>query len=208
MFMQYELPFEVDALEPVIDRETVKVHHGKHHVTYTMTFNTLAEKAGMQDRDVTEILKDLDSVDDEQLRTGLRNNGGGFFNHNLYFEMLTPGGKALPGGKLADRINEDLGGFYKMKEDMTLMALGQFGSGWAWLSVTHEGRLVISKTLNQDNDYSLKTGNVPIFTIDVWEHAYYLKYKNLRADYVNAIWDIVDWEAVEKRFLSVVKDYS
>ena len=201
MFEQYKLPYEANALESVIDEETVKTHHGKHHATYTTTFNTLAEKAGFAgETDAAKVLMNLDTVADEAVRTGLRNNGGGFLNHNLYFEELTPGGKALGDGALKAAIDRELGGFEKMKEDMTTLALTQFGSGWAWLSVTPEKKLVLSKTPNQDNDYSLKTGNIPIFTIDVWEHAYYLRYKNLRADYVKNIWDIVNWEVVEKRY--------
>lgn len=203
MFTQYQLPYGLAELEPVIDKETVLTHHGKHHKTYTATFNTLAAQAGVEGKTVPEILSELDKIDDDALRAGLRNNGGGFFNHNLYFETLTPGGKALPDGPLKEAIDRDLGGFEKMKEDMSLLALSQFGSGWAWLSVTPDKKLVLSKTPNQDNDYSLKTGNTPIFTIDVWEHAYYLKYKNLRADYVNSIWSIVDWEAVEKKFAAI-----
>lgn len=201
MFKQYELPFASDALEPTIDALTVETHHGKHHAAYTKAFNELAEKAGMADMPVEELLANLDKAP-EELRTGLRNQGGGYYNHNLYFSTLSPNGGGVPTGELAKKIDETFGSFDSFKEQISKLALGQFGSGWAWLSAAEDGSLVLSATANQDNPISLGTGNKPIFTIDVWEHAYYLKYKNLRASYVSELFNIVDWAAVEKLYLS------
>ena len=201
MFKQYELPFASDALEPTIDALTVETHHGKHHAAYTKAFNELAQKAGMADMPVEELLSNLDKAP-EELRTGLRNQGGGYYNHNLYFSTLSPNGGGVPTGELAKKIDETFGSFDSFKEQISKLALGQFGSGWAWLSVAKDGSLVLSATANQDNPISLGTGNKPIFTIDVWEHAYYLKYKNLRASYVSELFNIVDWAAVEKLYLS------
>ena len=201
MFKQYELPFASDALEPTIDALTVETHHGKHHAAYTKAFNELAEKAGMADMPVEELLSNLDKAP-EELRTGLRNQGGGYYNHNLYFSTLSPNGGGVPTGELAKKIDETFGSFDSFKEQISKLALGQFGSGWAWLSVAKDGSLVLSATANQDNPISLGTGNKPIFTIDVWEHAYYLKYKNLRASYVSELFNIVDWAEVEKLYLS------
>lgn len=200
MFEQYKLPFEKDALEPVIDAVTVETHHGKHHATYTATFNKLAEDAGVADKSVEEILGNLDSISDEGLRKGLRNNGGGFYNHNLYFMTLSPDGGGEPTGKLADKINESFGSFGEMKQKLSDLAMTQFGSGWSFLSVDKEGNLFASQSPNQDNPISEGTGRTPILAIDVWEHAYYLGYKNLRADYVKAIWDKIDWNKVAELY--------
>ena len=201
MYKQYELPFASDALEPTIDALTVETHHGKHHAAYTKAFNELAQKAGMSDMSAEELLANLDKAP-EELRVGLKNQGGGYYNHNLYFSTLSPFGGGAPEGELAKKIDETFGSFDSFKEQITKLALGQFGSGWAWLSVTKDGGLVLSASANQDNPISLGTGNTPIFTIDVWEHAYYLKYKNLRASYVNELFNIVDWDAVEKLYLA------
>lgn len=200
MFEQYKLPFEKDALEPVIDAVTVETHHGKHHATYTATFNKLAEDAGVADKSVEEILGNLDSISDEGLRKGLRNNGGGFYNHNLYFMTLSPDGGGEPTGKLADKINESFGSFGEMKQKLSDLAMTQFGSGWSFLSADKEGNLYASQSPNQDNPISEGTGRTPILAIDVWEHAYYLGYKNLRADYVKAIWDKIDWNKVAELY--------
>ena len=204
MYKQYELPFASNALEPTIDALTVETHHGKHHAAYTKAFNELAEKAGMADMPVEELLANLDKAP-EELRTGLRNQGGGYYNHNLYFSTLSPNGGGVPKGELAKKIDETFGSFDSFKEQISKLAIGQFGSGWAWLSVAKDGSLVLSASANQDNPISLKTGNKPIFTIDVWEHAYYLKYKNLRAGYVSELFNIVDWDAVEKLYLDAIK---
>ena len=196
MFEQYQLPYDTDALEPVIDQLTVETHHGKHHATYTKNFNDAAEKAGVADMDVEELLANLDKVEDEALRKALRNNGGGFYNHNLYFSTLCPGGtKPTPG--FLTKIGETFGNLEKLQEELTALATAQFGSGWAWLACDKEGNLYTCASPNQDNPLSEGKGWVPILAIDVWEHAYYLKYKNLRPDYVKALFEIIDWEAVE-----------
>mgnify|MGYP002855536802 CR=1 FL=1 len=196
MFEQYKLPYSYDALESVIDALTMETHYSKHHATYTKTFNELVEKANLVGKSAEEILSSLSEVKDENLRNGLRNNGGGYYNHNLYFSIMSPNGGGKPEGLLAQKINEAFGSFESFKEKITNLALTQFGSGWAWLSLAKDGSLVLSQSANQDNPISLGTGNKPIFCIDVWEHAYYLKYKNLRASYVNAFFDIVDWKVV------------
>lgn len=200
MFKQYELPYAADALEPVIDRLTVETHHGKHHATYTANFNKAVEDAGLTDKSVEEILANLDSVADEALRTALRNNGGGYYNHNLYFKTISPDGGGEPEGILAEKIKEAFGSFEEFKKQISALAAGQFGSGWAWLSADKEGKLYLSKSANQDNPISLGTSQTPIMCIDVWEHAYYLKYKNLRPDYIAALFDIIDWKAVTELY--------
>lgn len=205
MFQQYELPYRYNALEPVIDELTVEIHHDKHHATYTANLNALAQKAGVADMEITHLLANLDMIQDEELRLGIHNNGGGFYNHNLYFSTIGPNGGGSPKGELAEKIIETFGNFEAFKEQMSALAISQFGSGWAWLSVTPQGQLVLSKTLNQDNPISLGTGNIPIFTIDVWEHAYYLKYKNLRAEYVKKFFDIVNWDAVEENYRNAIQ---
>ena len=200
MFEQVKLSYGFDALEPVMDAETVETHYGKHHATYTANLNAAAEKAGVADKSIEEILKNLDQVADEANRTALRNNGGGFYNHNLFFEELTPGGANEPGGELKAAIEEAFGSFEELKEQMSARAVGQFGSGWAWLEKDDAGKLYLSKSSNQDNPISNGSGHTPIFTIDVWEHAYYLKYKNLRASYVENIWKLVNWDVVAEKY--------
>ena len=200
MFEQVKLSYGFDALEPVMDAETVETHYGKHHATYTANLNAAAEKAGVADKSIEEILKNLDQVADEANRTALRNNGGGFYNHNLFFEELTPGGANEPGGELKAAIEEAFGSFEELKEQMSALAVGQFGSGWAWLEKDDAGKLYLSKSSNQDNPISNGSGHTPIFTIDVWEHAYYLKYKNLRASYVENIWKLVNWDVVAEKY--------
>lgn len=205
MFKQYDLPYGHEALEPTIDALTVETHHDKHHATYTANLNALAEKAGVADMPIEQLLANLDTIADPALRTGLRNNGGGFYNHNLYFSTIAPNGGGEPTGVLAEKINAAFGSFDAFKEQISALAVGQFGSGWAWLSVTPAGELVLSASGNQDNPISLGTGNTPIFTIDVWEHAYYLKYRNLRPAYVKEFFNVVDWKAVEQNYLRAVQ---
>lgn len=202
MFEQIKLEYGFDALEPFIDAKTMSVHYGKHHAAYTANFNRSVTEAGKTEDSIEEILSGLAEVEDIDLRTGLRNNGGGYYNHNLYFKEITPGGATEPSGMLAARINDTFGSFEALKEKMTALALGQFGSGWAWLSKTPDGNLYASKTDNQDNPVSLGTGHTPILCIDVWEHAYYLKYQNLRADYVSALWNVINWDIVGELYES------
>lgn len=199
MYEQVALPVANDALEPTIDTLTMETHYGKHHATYTKTLNELAEKAGKAGTPIEELLANLDSISDEALRKGIRNNGGGYYNHNLYFSTLGTENHT-PTGAFADKINETFGSFDAFKEKISNLAVTQFGSGWAFLSVTKDGGLVLSQSPNQDNPISEKTGNTPIFAIDVWEHAYYLKYKNLRASYVSELFNVIDWKAVEKKY--------
>ncbi|MBR1692232.1 MAG: superoxide dismutase [Lachnospiraceae bacterium] len=203
MFTQYKLPYAYDAMEPYIDALTMETHHGKHHATYTANLNAAAEKAGVLDMDIETLLGSLEDVPKEH-RTAIRNNGGGFYNHNLYFATMAPDGARAPEGRLAEKIDATFGSFEAMKEELTKLALGQFGSGWAWLSADKSGDLTLSNSLNQDNPISLGTGTVPIMCIDVWEHAYYLKYKNLRADYVKALFEVIDWKAVEANYNRVI----
>ena len=202
MFEQTKLSFENSGLEPVIDTATVETHYGKHHAAYTKTFNELVEKAGLQGKSAEEILSGLDSVADEALRTGLRNQGGGYLNHNIYFEQLKPEAQAkkAPEGALLAQIEKQFGSVDKLKEELNALSASQFGSGWGWLGKKSDGTLVTYKTANQDNCYSLKLDSKPILALDVWEHAYYLKYKNLRADYLKALWNIIDWSVAEERY--------
>ncbi|MBE5854928.1 MAG: superoxide dismutase [Lachnospiraceae bacterium] len=200
MFTQYQLPYGYDALEPHIDTLTMETHHGKHHATYTKNFNDAVEKAGLGDKTVEEILANLNQVSDEALRKALRNNGGGFYNHNLYFSTLSPNGGKAPTGALAAQIEKDFGSFDALVEKLSTAAATQFGSGWAFLSKKPDGSLVVSQSLNQDNPISEGTGNKPIMCIDVWEHAYYLKFKNLRPDYIKTLFNVIDWELVAKNY--------
>lgn len=196
MFEQIKLAYDTNGLEPHIDQLTVETHHGKHHATYTKTFNELAEKAGMADMDVEELLASLDKVSDETLRKGLRNQGGGYYNHNLYFMTLSPNPAKAPTGKLADKINETFGSLDEVIDRLSKAAAGQFGSGWSFLSADKEGNLFVTASPNQDNPISEGTGRIPILALDVWEHAYYLKYKNLRADYIKEFFQVLDWKVV------------
>ncbi len=199
MFEQCTLAYAADALEPYLDTLTVETHHGKHHATYTRNLNAAAEKAGVADMDIEELLANLDKVDPAQ-RTAIRNNGGGYYNHNLYFSTLSPEGNTAPEGAFAKLIDDTFGSFNALKEKLTALAAGQFGSGWAWLSANKDGQLAVSASPNQDNPISEGTGYIPILAIDVWEHAYYLKYKNLRPDYIKALFEIIDWKLVEANY--------
>lgn len=200
MFEQINLKYEFSELEPSIDALTMETHYGKHHKTYTTNLNDAVAKAGLEGKTIEEILKNLDAVSDPALRKAIRNNGGGYYNHNLYFATMTPGGKALPESALKTQIEKQFGSLESLKEELTKTAVGQFGSGWAFLSVTPEKELVVSGSANQDNPLSEGSANTPILGIDVWEHAYYLKYKNLRGDYVKAFFEVLDWEEVAKLY--------
>lgn len=200
VFKLPELKYSYNALEPHIDALTMETHHSKHHKAYVDNLNKALEgHAKSQEMDIEEILKSLTELP-EEIRTAVRNNGGGHYNHTLFWEFMSPDGGGKPEGELANKIDEDLGGFDKFKEDFKKAALDQFGSGWAWL-VLNNGRLEIVSTPNQDNPIS--QGKIPILGIDVWEHAYYLKYKNLRGDYVDAWWNVVNWKKVEEIFNKV-----
>lgn len=204
MFEQVKLEYATNGLEPYIDQTTIETHHGKHHATYTKNFNDLVEKAGITGKSAEEILGSLDSVSDATLRQGLKNQGGGYYNHNLYFEMFSPNPAKAPTGKLLAAINEKFGSLEACKDEISALAAAQFGSGWAWLSTDKSGKLYVSKSLNQDNPISEGTGQIPLIALDVWEHAYYLKYKNLHPDYIKAFWEILDWKKVEARYESLI----
>ena len=204
MFEQVKLGFEMNALEPHIDQLTMETHYGKHHAAYTKTFNELAQKAGVDSLPVEEVLSTLDKISDETLRKGIRNQGGGYFNHNLYFSTLSPNAAKAPTGKLLDEINKTFGSVDAVVEQLSKAAIGQFGSGWSFLSADKEGKLYVTASPNQDNPYSEGTGRTPILALDVWEHAYYLKYKNLRADYVKAFWEVLDWKVVTENYEKVI----
>ena len=192
------LPYAYDALEPWIDEATMKVHHDKHHQAYCDKLNAAVKGTEFEDVDAEEILMDLDSVPQEIL-TAVRNHGGGFVNHNMFWEIMSPdGGKCS--GRILDEIEKGFGSLEEFKAKFKEAALGQFGSGWAWLVVNSDEKLEIVKTGNQDNP--LSSGKKPILCLDVWEHAYYLKYQNKRADYVDAWWNVVNWAKVEELFFS------
>jgi superoxide dismutase, Fe-Mn family len=199
--MAFELPklaYGYTALEPVIDAMTVEIHYSKHHATYTKNLNVALEKyPQFYDWKIEDILTKLDQIP-EDVRVAVKNNAGGYFNHTLYWESLGPVSKIEPSGKLVDSIQKTFGGMPAFKEQMEKAGLTRFGSGWAWLSKKKDGSLLIHSTANQD--CPLSEGLTPILTIDVWEHAYYLKYQNRRADYLSAIWQIIDWAKAEKRF--------
>ena len=196
MYEQVKLNYETNGLEPQIDALTIETHYGKHHALYTKNLNDAAEKAGVADMDIEKLLGSLDTISDEGLRKAIRNNGGGYYNHNLYFSTLSAEGNKTPEGDLAAKIDEKFGSYDALKDELTKLALGQFGSGWAWLSANASGDLMVSNSPNQDNPISEGTGYIPILAIDVWEHAYYLNYKNLRADYVAKLFEIIDWKLV------------
>ena len=203
MFKQITLPYAYDALEPVIDALTVETHYAKHHAAYTKNFNDFAQKAGVADKTVEEVLTSLGSFEDPALRNALRNNGGGFYNHNLYFSTLSPNAAHAPEGALLDKINETIGSLDSVIKNISAAAAGQFGSGWSWLSANESGELMVSASPNQDNPIIEGTGFVPILAVDVWEHAYYLKYRNLRPAYIKALFDIIDWKKVEELYAAV-----
>ncbi|OOC58915.1 superoxide dismutase [Paenibacillus ihbetae] len=193
------LPYANDALEPHIDAQTMEIHHDRHHNTYVTNLNAALESAPeLQDKSLEELISNLDAVP-ESIRTAVRNNGGGHANHSLFWEVIGPNGGGQPTGALADAINNELGGFDKFKEDFTKAATTRFGSGWAWL-VVKDGKLAVTSTPNQDSP--LMEGQTPLLGLDVWEHAYYLKYQNKRPDYISAFWNVVNWEEVGKRYES------
>lgn len=192
-----DLPYAYDALEPTIDEETMHLHHDKHHAGYvTKTNKALENHPELAELSIEDLMKKLDSVP-EDIKTAVRNNGGGHANHSLFWEILSPNGGGEPTGELADAIKETFGDFESFKEKFAAAATGRFGSGWAWLVVT-DGKLEVMNTLNQDSPYS--EGKTPILGLDVWEHAYYLNYQNKRPDYVKAFWNVVNWEEVSKRY--------
>lgn len=196
-----QLPYEYNGLEPYIDALTVETHYGKHLQTYVNNLNKLLEgqEALTTGKTLEQLLENLDSIPSE-IRQGVINQGGGVANHNFYFSILTPGGKGEPKGELFEKISKAFGSFGNMKEAVTKAAIGQFGSGYGWLVLNKDGELEVMATLNQESPLSV--GKKPILTIDVWEHAYYLKYKNVRPDYVNSIWNLFNWDKIQEVYKS------
>ncbi|NFN23204.1 superoxide dismutase [Clostridium botulinum] len=196
MFNKIELPYNYDALEPYIDKETVDIHYNKHLQTYVNNLNNILKghEEFVNEKSLGKILSDVNSIP-EEIRQGVINQGGGVFNHNLYFSILSPTPKKAPEGKLLDEINNSFGNLEDLKDKISNAAIGQFGSGYGFLVKDENGKLSVTSVLNQNNP--LSNNLIPILCIDVWEHAYYLKYKNIRADYVKNIWNIIDWAKVE-----------
>ena len=194
--MSFQLPnlsYNHDALEPHIDSKTMQIHHGKHHAGYTNKLNAAIEGTDLEGKSIEEILKNLDMNN-----SAVRNNGGGYYNHCLFWEIIGPNCGGSPSGKLADAINKDFGSFDEFKSKFSAAAATRFGSGWAWLCVDSDGGLEVCSTANQDNPLMPgECGKTPILCLDVWEHAYYLNYQNRRPDYILAFWNLVDWSVVE-----------
>ena len=188
------LPYAYDALEPHIDARTMEIHHGKHHAGYTNNLNAAVEGTDMAGKDIETLLRDHSDV------PAVRNNGGGYWNHDLFWKSMSPNGGGAPEGALADAINRDFGGFENFKTEFSKAAATRFGSGWAWLCV-RDGKLEVCSSANQDNPLmpGVGCGGRPILGLDVWEHAYYLNYQNRRPDYINAFFNVVDWNAVAER---------
>ncbi len=196
-FQLPSLPYAYDALEPNIDARTMEIHHTKHHQAYTTNLNAAIEGTDLEGKTIENILINLDKSN-----AALRNNGGGFYNHNLYWEIMSPNGGGKPSGELMEAIETEFGSFEEFKAKFSKAGATQFGSGWAWLCVQRGGKLEVCGTPNQDNPLMPGIGceGTPILGMDVWEHAYYLKYQNKRPDYIEAFFNVVNWTEVSKRF--------
>jgi len=196
--MAFELPklnYAFDALEPNIDAKTMEIHYGKHHNGYTNNLNNIISGTDNEGKSIEDILKSLDLENN-----GLRNNGGGFYNHNLFWEIMGPNGGGEPSGEISESINSNFGSFENFKEEFSKAAATRFGSGWAWLCAHPDGKLEICSTANQDNPLMPNgCGGNPILCLDVWEHAYYLNYQNRRPDYINAFFNVINWDEVNNR---------
>jgi len=193
-----DLPYAHDALEPYIDKMTMEIHHGKHHAAYVTNLNKALEGSDLQSKSIEELMAGISKAP-----MAVRNNGGGHFNHSLFWNIMKPKGGGTPAGDLGTAITKDFGSFDKFKEQFGNAGMTRFGSGWAWLVKQHD-KLVVCSTPNQDNPVMdiAEVKGVPILGMDVWEHAYYLKYQNRRADYVAAFWNVINWDEVSKRFLA------
>ena len=198
--MAFELPklnYAFDALEPNIDAKTMEIHYGKHHNGYTNNLNNIISGTDNEGKSIEDILNSLDLEN-----KGLRNNGGGYYNHNLFWEIMGPNGGGEPTGEIVESINSNFGSFENFKDEFSKAAATRFGSGWAWVCAHNNGKLEICSTANQDNPLMPNgCGGIPILCIDVWEHAYYLNYQNRRPDYINAFFNVINWEEVNKKFL-------
>lgn len=196
-----ELPYPYDALEPHIDARTMEIHHSRHHQGYVNNLNAALEKhSNLQDRSVEDLLRGIDDIP-QDIRTAVRNNGGGHANHSLFWEIMSPDGGGEPRDELGDAIRDSFGAFDTFQQQLSDTASGQFGSGWGWLVLDGGGELKVYSTPNQDSPYM--KGDTPIMGVDVWEHAYYLNYQNKRGDYLKAWWNVVNWPAVARRFAEV-----
>jgi superoxide dismutase, Fe-Mn family len=197
------LPYAYDALEPHIDARTMEIHHTKHHQAYIDKANAALKGTPWESRSVEEIIQKLDQLPQDK-HTAVRNNAGGHANHSLFWKVMKKGGGGAPGGDLAKAIDQHLGGFEKFKDEFTQAAMNRFGSGWAWLVLLKSGELAVTSTANQDNPLMGTVATVcqgtPLLGLDVWEHAYYLKYQNKRPDYVAAFWNVVNWDQVAENF--------
>jgi superoxide dismutase, Fe-Mn family len=197
--MSFKLPslkYDYNALEPHIDARTMEIHHTKHHAAYTNNLNAAVENTELDGKSIEEIMNNI-----SKYSVAVRNNGGGFYNHNLFWEVMGPNGGGEPTGELMSAIKSEFGSFETFKDEFSKAAATRFGSGWAWL-VVRDGKLVVSSTANQDNplmDIAEVKGK-PVLGIDVWEHAYYLQYQNRRPDYISAFWNVINWEEVARRF--------
>ncbi len=195
-FQLPDLPYAHDALEPNIDAKTMEIHHGKHHAGYTTKLNGAVEGTEMEGKSIEDLLANHSD------NGGIRNNGGGYYNHNLFWTVMSPNGGGEPSGELADAINSAYGSFNKFKEEFSNAAATRFGSGWAWLCVHSGGKVEVCSSPNQDNPLmpNVGCGGTPILGLDVWEHAYYLNYQNRRPDYISAFFNVINWEEVSKRY--------
>jgi Fe-Mn family superoxide dismutase len=190
------LPYPSDALEPHIDKQTMEIHHGKHHNAYVTNLNAALEKhPELQSKSIEDVLKGLNSVP-EDIRTAVRNNGGGHWNHSMFWQIMGPKAGGQPSGAIAEAITSSFGSFDKLKEELKKSGVGRFGSGWAWV-VASGNKLTVESSPNQDSP--VMDGKKVVFGIDVWEHAYYLKYQNRRPDYIDAWWNVVNWSEINKR---------
>lgn len=192
-----ELPYPKDALEPSIDALTMEIHHDKHHAAYVAKLNEALTGSDVPEQSIEDLCRNINAVP-EKIRAAVRNNGGGHANHSMFWLIMSPQGGGEPSGALASAIDAELGGFAKFKEAFTNAGMTRFGSGWAWLSVDKAGKLLVESTPNQDNPYM--DGRTPILGVDVWEHAYYLKYQNKRPDYLASFYNVIDWKAVGERY--------
>lgn len=196
-----KLPYAYDALEPHVDAKTMEIHHTKHHQTYVDKLNEAVAGTDFADKPVEELISDIDALP-EGKRTAVRNHGGGHANHSLFWTVMSPDGGGKPDGDLAKAIDSDLGGFDAFKQAFTQAAVSRFGSGWAWLSVDAQGELAVESSGNQDSPLmkGIGSGNTPILGLDVWEHAYYLKYQNRRPEYIAAFYNVINWKEVARRY--------
>ncbi|MDQ3292421.1 MAG: superoxide dismutase [Bacteroidota bacterium] len=193
-----QLPYAYDALEPHIDRQTMEIHHTKHHQAYTTNLNNAIQGTDLEGKSIEEILQNISNAP-----AAVRNNGGGYYNHNLFWTILAPNAGGEPTGPIADAINSAFGSYDKFKDEFTKAATTRFGSGWAWLCKMEGGSLQICSTANQDNplmDTETSCGGFPLLGLDVWEHAYYLKYQNRRPEYISAFFNLINWDEVNRRF--------